>query len=154
MQSLANGFGLCGASMTDRDAVRRVAAAGIASPPLAGIFIAQCGLLLLVSVCLMAFDMVVARSLGLGGAISLLPNAWFARQAFRYRGASRAALVVGSLYRAEALKFVITALMFAVVFAGVAPLSAPALFAGFVIMTVANGVGAWYMARQRVTRRP
>ncbi len=55
----------------------------------------------------------------LGGFINLLPNACFASIVFRYQGARDAKKIVNSLYKGEAVKILLTLLLFAVVFSTV-----------------------------------
>jgi ATP synthase protein I len=69
----------------------------------------------------------------LGGAIAWLPNLYFARKAFRYSGARAARDILKSFYAGEAGKFVLTAALFALVFAGVKPLDARSVFVVFIL---------------------
>ncbi|GGY56306.1 hypothetical protein GCM10011297_31360 [Bacterioplanes sanyensis] len=80
---------------------------------------------------------VAARSALLGGLTCALPNAYLIWRASRYTGARSTPLMVQSLYRGEAWKFMLTAGGFAVIFVHVEPLNYPALFVGF--MTVQLG---------------
>lgn len=48
----------------------------------------------------------------IGGGISFLANAYFARKAFAYSGAGAAKQIMNSFYKGEAGKFVITAVLF------------------------------------------
>jgi len=64
----------------------------------------------------------------LGGLIAWLPNVYFAYKAFRYSGARSAQMIVRSFYAGEAGKLVLTAVLFALAFAGVKPLEPLALF--------------------------
>lgn len=86
-------------------------------------------------------DGVAAYSVLLGSLICTLPNGYFARKAFQYRGARFAPQIVRSFYAGETGKLVMTAAMFALVFAGVRPLNEPAVLAGF-IMTIVTGLTA------------
>lgn len=92
-------------------------------------------------------DPVQAYSAMFGALISVLPHAWFARQAFRFYGARATQAVTQSFYRGEAAKFIGTAALFAVAFTTVDPLSLGALFGGFVVMTVVNIVCAAQLNR-------
>lgn len=69
----------------------------------------------------------------MGGAIAWLPNLYFAQKAFRFSGARAASEILKSFYAGEAGKFILTAALFALVFAGVKPLDARALFGVFVL---------------------
>lgn len=67
----------------------------------------------------------------LGGMIGLLPNLYFTYKAFRYFGARSAKAIVQSLWSGEMGKLILTAALFALVFAGVERLNVAALFAGY-----------------------
>jgi len=77
-----------------------------------------------------------AWSLLLGGLAYLVPQAWFTLQASRYGGAKRAAQSVGAFYRGETGKYILTAAIFAAVFATVQPVNVPAVFGGYIGMMV------------------
>jgi len=114
--------------------------AQIAKPPFLRIFTCQSLVLVLVVAILLPIDWQSAYSVLLGGLISIVPNGYLASLAYRFTGARAASDVAGSLYRGEVGKFVLTAVMFALVFVMVKPLSAPALFAAFILTTVLNWV--------------
>lgn len=78
-------------------------------------------------------DGVTGYSVFLGGMVSTLPNAYFALKAFRYRGARQMLLIVKSFYAGESGKLIITAVMFALIFAGIRPLNELAVIIGFII---------------------
>jgi ATP synthase protein I len=68
-----------------------------------------------------------------GGLIAWLPNLYFAHKAFRFSGARAAKAIMRSFYAGEAGKLILTAVLFALLFAGVKPLSALAVFGVFVL---------------------
>ena len=74
----------------------------------------------------------------LGGLIAWLPNLYFAHKAFRFSGARAAQAIVRSFYAGEAGKLVLTAVLFALVFAGVKPLDALAVFGVFLLTQLVN----------------
>ena len=74
-----------------------------------------------------------ALSAGMGAGIALAGSLYFALQAFRHAGATQASQIVRSFYKGEAGKFVITALLFAVVFATVKTVHPGWLLSGFVL---------------------
>lgn len=86
-----------------------------------------------------------------GGLIAWLPNVYFAHKAFRYGGARAARDIVRSFYAGEAGKLILTAVLFALTFAGVKPLDAPSLFGVFLLALVVNGF-APMLARAGFTR--
>jgi len=59
----------------------------------------------------------MALSCVLGGLVSALPSACFARILFRYQGARSARLIVNSFYKGEAIKIGLSIALFALVFA-------------------------------------
>ena len=52
----------------------------------------------------------------LGGCVSVLPNAYFAKKLFHYQGAKAAQKIVKSFYQGEALKIGMSIALFACVF--------------------------------------
>lgn len=62
------------------------------------------------------FNFEAGYSAFIGGMICLIPNLVFVIYAYRYGGARAAKKITSSFYRGEALKILLTALMFAVVF--------------------------------------
>jgi ATP synthase protein I len=94
----------------------------------------QMAILLLVCVLVAILDVTMAGSALVGGLIQIVPQAWFSRQAFKYSGASKTDLVVRSMYRGEAGKVVMTATLFAIVFALYKQWNYIILFTAFVMM--------------------
>ncbi|WP_434772939.1 F0F1 ATP synthase subunit I [Pseudomonas entomophila] len=95
---------------------------------------AQCIVLLLAAVVLWQWQGVISGYSGLcGGLIAWLPNLYFAWKAFRFSGARAAQAIVKSFYAGEAGKLIITAVLFALTFAGVKPLAPLAVFGVFVL---------------------
>ena len=85
---------------------------------------------------------VAAWSALLGGLTCALPNAYFIWRAFRFSGARMSVQVVQAIYRAEAWKFVLTALCFIVIFQRVETLNVLALFAGFITVQLGHVASA------------
>jgi ATP synthase protein I len=81
-------------------------------------------------------------SVALGCVIAMAGSLYFALQAFRHAGAISAPQIVQSFYKGEAGKFVITALLFAAVFAWVKSVLPGWLLSGFILeqLVVAWGV--------------
>lgn len=101
----------------------------------------QTALALLLTASALFFSAEAAASIGLGAGIAIAGSLYFALQAFRHAGATQAPQIVRSFYKGAAGKFVITALLFAAVFAGVRPLEAGWLLTGFILeQLVAWGV--------------
>lgn len=55
-------------------------------------------------------------SVWLGGLVSIIPNAYFAMKLFRHQGARAARKIVGSFYQGEAVKILLTMVLFILVF--------------------------------------
>lgn len=86
-----------------------------------------------------------------GGLISLLANAYFAAKAFRYAGARSTGAIVRAMWSGEMGKLFLTAALFALVFVGVRPLDAAALFAGYGLV-LATGASALLLVRKNSKR--
>lgn len=70
----------------------------------------------------------------LGGLIGFLPNLYFTYKAFRYFGARSVRAIVQSFWSGEMGKLILTAALFALVFAGVERLNVAALFVGYALV--------------------
>lgn len=119
--------------------------AEIARPPVHRITLVQLALLVLLCLGLLAVDRVVAYSALGGGLIAIVPQAYFAALAFRWRGARSAGAIARSSYAGEVGKFVLSIAGFALVFAIVRPIHAPAVFAGYLAMLVTQITGSWLL---------
>jgi len=116
--------------------------AEIARPPVYRITLAQLGVLLAVFLPLLAINQVVAWSVAAGGLIAIVPQAYFARLAFRWRGAKSARAIARSSYAGEIGKYVLSIAGFAVVFATVRPIDGLAVFAGYLAMLIIQIIGS------------
>lgn len=76
---------------------------------------------------------IIAYSLLLGGLISAIPNAWFARRFFRHRGASKTRQIMRDFYTGKFVSLVLTGAGFVLAFVYVEPLNILALFSGFIL---------------------
>lgn len=56
------------------------------------------------------------QSVLLGGMVSVVPNAYFARKLFQHQGARAARQIVNGFYTGEAFKLALTFVLFAMVF--------------------------------------
>ena len=90
---------------------------------------------------LMSVDAVIAYSVALGGLAFVIPNTFFARYVFRYSAAESVSLAIRWFYIGEAVKIIMTVLIFAACFIWVKPLNVIALFATFLIMMFVNTIG-------------
>ena len=83
---------------------------------------------------MLPFGTVAALSAGAGCFACLIPSAYFAFRAFRYSGARSVMLILQSFYHGQAMKLVMTAVIFALIFIYMKPLNVTALFGGFVLV--------------------
>ena len=119
--------------------------AEIAHPPVHRITLAQLALLIPICLVLLAFDNVVAYSVLSGGLIAIVPQAYFAALAFRWRGAQSASNIARSSYAGEVGKFVLSVAGFGLVFALLRPIHSPAVFVGYLAMLVTQITGSWLL---------
>lgn len=123
--------------------------AELSKPVSLGKIVAMQSLVLLVTASLLLLiDQVTASSALLGGLIAIIPNAYFAKWAFRYSGARAADKVAQSFYRGEAGKFILTSVLFALVFIWVKPINVVVIFVTYIGMTALNWLLALRFIRQ------
>jgi ATP synthase protein I len=122
-----------------------MAGAEITRPPVHRITLTQLALLSLLCLGLLAFDRVVAYSVLCGGLIAIVPQAYFATLAFRWRGAQSARAIARSSYAGVMGKFLLSIAAFALVFAVVRPIDGPAVFMGYLAMLAAQITGSWLL---------
>jgi len=77
----------------------------------------------------------------LGSAVYIFPNIYFVRCAFRKAESQTPQTMMNWFYLGEALKILLTIVLFAMCFALVKPLHVPVLFASYIVMMVVNLVG-------------
>lgn len=126
--------------------------AEIARPPVHRITLAQLALLVPSCLLLLAIDKVAAYSVLGGGLVAVVPQAYFAVLAFRWRGARFARGIVRSGSIGEAGKFLLTAIGFALIFATLRPINAPAVFVSYLAMLAIQVTGSWLLLRQQTAR--
>ena len=119
--------------------------AEIARPPVHRITLAQLALLVPLCLFLLAIDKVVAYSVLGGGLIAIVPQAYFAVLAFRWRGARTSRAIANSSYAGLVGKFLLSVAGFALVFAVVRPIDGPAVFVGYLAMLMTQFLGAWLL---------
>jgi ATP synthase protein I len=122
-------------------------------PPVYRITLAQLAVLGLLSIVTLALtDTTTTVSLAAGAACSALPQAWFALQLFG-RGGRRGAEAARAGYAAEAGKFLLSAVGFALVFALLRPVVPLAVFGGFAAMLLVQVAGGiWLLRRGQASR--
>jgi len=122
--------------------------AEILRPPVHRIALAQIAVLVLLCLVLLASDKVRAYSVFSGGLIAILPQAYFAALAFRWRGARSARAIAHSSYAGQVGKFFLSAAGFAAAFVALRPIDAPGVFAGYLAMLVIQITGSWLLLRR------
>ncbi len=125
-----------------------MAGAEILRPPVHRITLVQLATLFILCLVLLASDKVRAYSVFSGGLIAILPQAYFAALAFRWRGARSARAIARSSYAGQVGKFLLSIAGFTAVFVALRPLDAPAVFAGYLLMLVIQITGSWLLLRR------
>jgi len=106
----------------------------ISTPPLYKVALYQTLILIFVGGFLALEDTVLAFSVLVGGFIQIGPQAWFARQAFKYTGARQVDKVVRAMYLGESGKIVLTASLFVACFVLWEQLNFLAVISTFIVM--------------------
>jgi ATP synthase protein I len=104
----------------------------IGAPPLGRLIVTQGLVVVTVTLIGWVHSPISAYSALLGGLICWIPNSYFALKAFQHQGARAAKKIISTMYKAEAVKLVLTALLFFLVFYFVKPLNSPTLFIAFI----------------------
>ncbi|SNT70908.1 ATP synthase subunit I [Psychrobacter sp. LV10R520-6] len=90
-------------------------------------------------------ELVVAKSSAIGALLSFATQAVFAGFIFWRTGYRARRHIVSQLYRGQMVKWLLTVLGFALIFIMVQPLSAPALFVGFIVMQLSHSLMLSYI---------
>ena len=83
----------------------------------------------------------MARSIAVGSLAFIVPNAYFAKYAFRHSAADSARLAMQWFYVGEVIKVFVTAGIFAMAFLWAKELNVAALFIAFIVMLIINLLG-------------
>lgn len=97
-------------------------------------------ILVLMALTVMLTETRIGLSLLWGFSVCLLPAACFTWYATKYRGARAALAMVNGFYRAEAVKFALTAILFALVFQRAEQIHPIAFFLAFVVAQICSWV--------------
>ena len=87
----------------------------------------------------------VAKSTAIGALLSFATQVVFAFFIFWYTGYRARLHIVSQLYRGQMAKWLLTVFGFALIFITVQPLSAPALFIGFMVMQISHSWMLWHI---------
>ena len=90
-------------------------------------------------------QLVIAKSTAIGALLSFITQAVFAFFVFWYTGYRARRHIVSQLYRGQMAIWLLTVLGFALIFITVQPLSAPALFIGFMVMQISHSWMLWHI---------
>lgn len=108
------------------------------------ILIQLISLMLIISVGWILGDTIIAGSLGLGGALCLIPNWFLYRSVFKYEGAPQAKAIVKGLYVGEMLKIILTFCLFVFVLRYILWASMLYVFIGYVVVQLTFLVSPLY----------
>ncbi|WP_198336750.1 ATP synthase subunit I [Psychrobacter celer] len=90
-------------------------------------------------------QLIIAKSTAIGALLSFITQAVFASFVFWYTGYRARRHIVSQLYRGQMAKWLLTVFGFALIFITVQPLSAPALFIGFMVMQISHSWMLWHI---------
>jgi ATP synthase protein I len=90
-------------------------------------------------------QLIVAKSTAIGALLSFATQAVFAGFIFWHSGYRARGLVISQLYRGQMFKWLLTVVGFALIFITIRPLSAPALFVGFIVMQISHSWMLWHI---------
>lgn len=90
-------------------------------------------------------DLIIAKSMAIGALLSFATQAIFAGFIFWHTGYRARRHIVRQLYRGQAAKWLLTVFGFALIFITIRPLSAPALFIGFMVMQISHSWMLWHI---------
>ena len=83
-------------------------------------------------------QLIIAKSAAIGGLLSFTTQMIFALFMFSYTGFHARQRIVSQFFRGQALKWLLTVSGFALIFIFIKPLSAPALFIGFIVLKISH----------------
>ncbi len=83
-------------------------------------------------------ELIVAKSMAIGGLLSFITQVVFAIFMFSHTGYRARNRIVSQFFRGQALKWLLTVFGFALIFSFIRPLSALALFVGFIVMKMSH----------------
>mgnify|MGYP003609763516 FL=1 len=92
-------------------------------------------------------DTTAALSAALGALVCWLAHCYFAWQSFRTAGARASKQVMLNMYRGMLGKFAIVIVGFILILSNVKPLSAVALFCGFILVQAMSCVAPFWVSR-------
>ena len=94
-------------------------------------------------------DTTAALSAALGAFVCWLASCYFSWQSFQAAGARASKQVLSNMYRGLMGKFAIVIVGFILILSNVKPLSAGALFCGFILVQAMSWVAPFWVSRQQ-----
>lgn len=88
-------------------------------------------------------NLLVVKGTAIGALLSFTTQVVFAGFVFWHTGYRARLRIVSQLYRGQMAKWLLTVLGFALIFITIKPLSAPALFIGFMVMQISHSWMLW-----------
>ncbi|WP_434352780.1 ATP synthase subunit I [Psychrobacter sp. HD31] len=85
-------------------------------------------------------QLIHAKSFALGALLGYLTHVLFVLIMFRYSGAKASRNIVNQFYLGAAIKWFVTLVGFSLIFIIIRPLSALALFIGFIVMQISHSL--------------
>lgn len=104
--------------------------------------------LIVATLCALMYNTNAAISAMLGGLVCIIPNAYFARNVFKYQGARAAKQIVNSFFKGEALKLITSMILFTAVFVlyRVNPI---AFFVSYIMVLMTHWVTPWIIVNKQ-----
>jgi ATP synthase protein I len=103
--------------------------------------------LIFAALCAVLFNIKAAISALLGGIVCIIPNACFAYKLFKYQGARAAKQIVDSFYKGEALKIILSVLLFTAVFV-LCRITPFAFFASYILVLMTHWFAPWIIVNK------
>jgi ATP synthase protein I len=94
----------------------------------------------------------IAYSLLIGGMICWIPNLYFAKKVFVISGARYAREVLRSFYSGEAVKLILTAVLFGLVWKNL-KVDALSVFIGFIVVQFAHWMAPWILSNKALVNK-
>ena len=111
------------------------------------VFLQACMIPVVALLAWMMKDTTAALSAALGALVCWLAHCYFAWQSFRTAGARASRQVMLNMYRGMLGKFAIVIVGFILILSNVKPLSAVALFCGFILVQAMSWVAPFWVSR-------
>ncbi|WP_369600511.1 ATP synthase subunit I [Hahella sp. SMD15-11] len=122
---------------------------GIRKPPVYRVNVLQISIALILAAIALGWGRNTSLSILTGAMICALPNLYFTSRVFAWQGARAARQIVKTFYRAEAIKLILTAILFALAFRFAPWLEVLPLFIGFIVVQSVHWLAPWIIRTHR-----